>query len=232
MKRTFLCLLAAFALSNAFAAAAQPVEITASGTGTVVLAPDQVTVRAGIETNAESATEAVAQNNLIYERVVAALGKLGIGRDDVAFDYYSVNYTPRPQDTAAASPGMRYGYSISRTFSIRVRDLDKTGVVTDACIDSGATTISNVSFEVSDSGAARGKAIVKAIAEARTNAETMALAAGLHIVGIKSVEFLYAGQIPGLHQIARVAALSGPTEFAQSNVNVSATVTVVFLAQP
>ena len=41
------------------------------------------TVNAAVETNAARAEEAVSQNNQIYERVVAALEKLGVARGDV-----------------------------------------------------------------------------------------------------------------------------------------------------
>ncbi len=80
MKRTLISLLAAFSLMTAGAAAAQPsdTEITASGTGTVALAPDVAMVNAAVETNAESAGDAISQNNARYDRIVEALAKLGM----------------------------------------------------------------------------------------------------------------------------------------------------------
>lgn len=234
MKRTFLCLLAAFLVTGGLAAAAQPgvTEISASGTGSVSLPPDIATVRADLQTNAASANDAVSQNNAIYDRIVAGLAKLGIARADVALDYYNVRYYPRPQVAPANPTGEQYGYTVTRNFEVAVRKIASAGTVTDTCIDAGATGISGVSFGLADQGAARAQAITKAIADARANAETIARSAGLRIVAIKSIAYPDNG-FTGPGMIAHVAARSGvPTNLDQSNVSESASVRIVFLAQP
>ncbi|MGA8574148.1 MAG: SIMPL domain-containing protein [Candidatus Cybelea sp.] len=233
MKRTFICLLAAFAVATCAAAAAQPsaTEISASGSGSVTMAPDIATVDAGIETNAANANDAISQNNAIYERVVAALERLGVARADVALAYYNVNYNPRPR-SAPPNPGERYGYTVSRTFTVKVRQIGKAGAVSDACTSAGATAINGVSFGLADSAAARTQATIKAVADARANAEALAQAAGLRIVAIKSMEVGGAGP-PGPVPMMRLAAAPNPpTQFDQSNVNVTVSVSVVFLAEP
>jgi uncharacterized protein YggE len=236
MKRTLLCLLAMISLSGSFAAAAQAgtTEITTSGTASVSLPPDIATVSAALQTNAASANDAVSQNNAIYDRIVAALAKLQIARADVALDYYNVRYDPRPPVTPAVPTGERYGYTVARTFQVTVRKIAMAGTVTDACIDAGATEINGVSFGLSDRIAARVQAITKAIADARTNAETIARSAGLRIVSIKSIAYPengYAEEPGGL--IARVTArASVPTNLDQGNVSETASVRVIFLAEP
>jgi uncharacterized protein YggE len=108
------------------------------------------------------------------------------------------------------------------------------GTVTDACIDAGATEINGVSFGLSDRIAARVQAITKAIADARTNAETIARSAGLRIVSIKSIAYPENGyaEEPG-RLIARVTArASVPTNLDQGNVSETASVRVIFLAEP
>ncbi|MGB6411888.1 MAG: SIMPL domain-containing protein, partial [Candidatus Cybelea sp.] len=176
MKRTFLCLLIAVAGSTggALAVPSGATEITATGTGSVSLQPDMATVNAAVETNAARAEEAVSQNNQIYERVVAALQKLGIARDDVTLAYYNVNYNPPPRVMPPPSNGERYGYTVSRTFSVKVRSIGKAGAVSDACIGAGATSINGVSFGLADPSAARAQAIAKAEADARNAAEALA----------------------------------------------------------
>ncbi len=237
MKRSFLCLLTTFFLAGSFAAAAQPemTEITAVGTGSVSFAPDVATVRAQVQTNAASASDAVSENNAIYERIVAGLAKLGIARGDVALDYYNVRYYPRPQVAPANLTGEQYGYTVSRDFEVTVRKIAMAGTVTDASIGAGATSIVGIAFDLSDRTSARMQAITKAIADARANAETIARSVGLRIVSIKSIAYpenAYAVQ-PGMLTIGRVAAgRSVPTNLDQGNVGESATVRVVFLAGP
>jgi uncharacterized protein YggE len=233
MKRTFICLLATLVLATA-AVRAAPLpdsEITASGTGSVSLPPDIATVSASIETSAESANDAISQSNEIYNRVVAALTKLGIARNDISLAYYNVSYNPRPKVMPPSPTGERYGYTVSRGFSVKVREIGKAGRVSDACTNAGATSINGVSFGLSDPNVARGRATAKAVAEARANAEAVARAADLHIVAIKSIELTGAPSAP--MPLMRAAAMPNePTEFDQSNVSVTVSVSVVFSASP
>jgi uncharacterized protein YggE len=232
MKRTFICLLCAFVVAAAGAPAAESTgtEITASGTGSVSLPPNIATVSASVETYADSANAAVAQNNVVYERIVAALERLGIVRSDITLAYYNVSYSPRPQVMPANPTGERYGYTVSRSFSVKVRQIGDAGRASDACTSAGATAINGVTFGLSDPGVAREQATARAVAEARANAEAIARAAALRIVGIKSIEL---GTGPtGIVPLMKAAVANGPTQFDQSNVNVTVSVSVVFLAEP
>ncbi len=232
MKRTFICLLAVFVILGARGAAAEPpaTEITASGTGSVSLPPDVATLNVAVETYAENANDAISQNNARYDRIVAALTKMGIARGDIALTYYNVSYNPRPQ-VVPNPPGERYGYTVSRSFSVKAREIASTGRVSDACVAAGATAINGVAFGLSDASAARAQATTKAVAEARTNAEAVAAAASLRIVAIKSIELAAGGAGP-VPLMRATAAVNPSTEFDQSNVNVTVSVTVVFLAEP
>ncbi len=152
-------------------------------------------------------------------------------RGDVSLAYYNVSYNPRPR-SAPPSPGERYGYTVSRNFSVKVRDIGKAGAVSDACTAAGATSINGVSFGLADPTAARSQATIKAVADARSNAEALAQAAGLHVTSIKSIE-LNGGPQPGPVPMMRMAAAPNPaTEFDTSNVNVTVSVSLVFLAGP
>jgi uncharacterized protein len=232
MKRTFICLLVALAVTANAVSAAQTgaTEVTASGTGSVSLPPDMATVNAGIDTNAANANDAISQNNAVYNRVVESLTKLGIARGDIALAYYNVGYNPRPRN-ASPNSDERYGYTVSRSFAVKVREIGKAGAVSDASVAAGATGINGVSFGLADPAAARSQATTRAVAEARANAGALAQAAGLHITAIKSIEL--GGAPSGPVPMMRMAAgPSTPTQFDQSNVNVSVSVTVVFLAEP
>jgi uncharacterized protein YggE len=231
MKHTFICLLAALLGLTAGAAAAEPsaTEITASGTGSVSLPPDLATINATVETNAANANDAIAQNNTAYDRIVAALTKLGVARADIALSYYNVNYNPRPAVAPPNPSDDRYGYTVSRSFSVKVREIGSAGRVSDACIGAGATAINGVGFGLSDPNAARAEATAKAVAEARANAQALAAAANLHLVAIKSIELMGGGGGP----VPLMRAAAAPsTELDQSNVNVTVSVSVVFLAEP
>ncbi len=149
-------------------------------------------------------------------------------RTDVTLSYYNVNYNAPPK-AGVASGSERYGYNVSRNFAVIVRNIGKTGSVSDACLAAGATSINGVSFGLSNTGTARGQATSEAVTQARTNAEQLARAASLRIVGIKSIEL---GGAPGPEPMFKATAAAPATQFDQSNVNVTVSVTVVFTAEP
>jgi uncharacterized protein YggE len=234
MKRAFLALFAVLAWSMVPAVADQPAgttAITVSGNGMVALPPDVATVNANVETNAPNASDAVGQNNVTYDRIVAALEKVGVAGSDITLAAYNVNYNPKPRIVPPNPDGERYGYTVSRGFNVKVRDIGKAGRVADACTSSGATSIGGVSFGLADPSVPRAEATRKAVDDARANAEALAAAAHLHIVSIKSID-LGGGGVNGPEPMMRMAAASAPTQFDQSNVNVSISVSVTFLAQP
>jgi uncharacterized protein YggE len=205
-------------------------EITASGSGSVSLAPNMATVNGGVESNAESADDAIAQNNAIYNRIVASLTKLGIARSDITLAYYNINYNPRPKVMPPNSVEERYGYTVSRGFAAKVRRIGDAGRVSDACMSAGASSINGVSFGLADPAVARDQATHRAVADARANAEAIARAANLHIVGVKSIEL--SSPIGPPVPLMRAAAANVPTQFDQGNVTVTVSVTVVFRAAP
>jgi uncharacterized protein YggE len=234
MKHTLVCLLTVIAaISSIGVAQAAETEISASGTGTISLPPNVAIVRAAIETNATTATEATSKNNALYDQVVSALEKLGVDRQDVSLDLYNVRYqSPNAPRSAYES----VGYTVERSFSVTVRAIGKAGTITDACLSAGATSINGISFRLSAEDAVRAQATARAVADARATAEALARAGGLHIVGIKAMQV---GAFPGVtpmgapRVIAHVTAYSGqPTSLDESNVIVSVDVGVVFVARP
>jgi uncharacterized protein YggE len=70
------------------------------------------------------------------------------------------------------------------------------------------------------------------MADAREKAGEIASAAGLHIVGIEDISNGAAVRFPAPMMKAMAVSEAAPTVFDSGNVNVTADLTVVFLAQP
>jgi uncharacterized protein len=222
-------LLAAFVCQGAARAGeSAATQIVVSGTGSVTLPPDVASVSASIQTNAANASEAVGRNNAIYERVVSALTKLGLARDDISLAGYNVNYVPKPPK---GESDVVYGFTVSRDFSVKVRDIGKAGSVVDACTAAGTTSIGGVAFGLNDERSAQSAATAKAVDDARTKAEAIAAAARLHVIGIKSINLGGGGPVYPMSKMGMSAA-AAPTQFDTSSVSVSVSVEITFLAQP
>jgi hypothetical protein len=234
MKAAIVATLLALAITPAAARAqATPAtEIVVQGAGNVTLAPDCATVTASVQTASANAADAVGRNSAIYERVVAALAKIGIARADIALSAYNVSYNPKPPNEKP-EPGAIYGYAVSRDFTVTVRDLAKAGAVVDASTQAGATSIGGVTFGLEDQHAAQAQATTRAVDDARTKAETLAAAAHLRVTGIKTINLGGGGgPVYPMARMAVGATPGAPTQLDSSNVAVSVTVEITFLAAP
>jgi hypothetical protein len=210
---------------------AAPTKITVSGEGSVSMLPTMATVNATVETTAENAADATSQNNTAYGRIVAAVTKTGVARDDITLSYYNVNYTPKPKPGTSNQADERYGYTVSRSFSIKVREMDKAGAVVDALAAAGVTNVGGVNFGLADPSKARAEATTLAVRDARSRAEALAAAAGLHITGIARISQDSGGVVQPLYR-TMAAAAPAPTQFDAGSVNVTANVTIEYLASP
>lgn len=235
MKR-LIAAAAAFALCAAAAPAAAetPTAISVTGSAVVTVVPDQATVNASITTNDPRAEAATSRNNALYEKAVSALTGSGVERADVTLSYYNVSYQPKPQPQKGEPPVPpgQYGYTVTRSFAIKVRKINKAGPAVDAIAPIAGIEVSGVSFDVADPSAARTAATERAVADARDKAAALAKAAGLHITGIRRIELNGGGTV--VPQAMRMSTMAAkvPTTFDAGNVNVSADVTIVYLAAP
>lgn len=233
MKRQVAALAAFLLLAASPAlAATRPAQITVVGTASIAEMPDQAVVNATVTTNAATAADAVDANNRTYDRVVQAVQGTGVDRNDISLSYYNIEYVPRPQVMPPnANTDQRYGYTVNRSFAIKVRAIAKAGAVVDAASSVESTTIGGVNFGLADPSKAMKTATTRAVADARSKAEVLAAAAGLHIVGIARISQGGGAVVQPMMRMAAMAA-PAPTTFDAGSVNVNADVTIVYLASP
>jgi uncharacterized protein YggE len=148
--------------------------ITMSGKGTIKSAPDKVTVSAGVESQAQTAKEALAKNTAAMTRVVDALKSAGIDPKDIQTTDFSVNpqYEDRDDDK---KPPRIVGYTVDNMVYVTMHDTSKIGAVLDQLVQAGSNAIGGVYFSVDKpedlEKEARKRAIEDAIAKAKLYAE-------------------------------------------------------------
>lgn len=202
--------------------AAEPTQITVTGTGSVSLPPDEAIVNGTVETyDGHSASSAVGANAAIYDRVANAVVAVGIARADVTLSSYNVSYNPPPNEQP--------GYTVDRSFSVTVHHINLAGSVIDNATSAGATRIA-VYFGLSDTSTATTQAMERAVVNATAQATALAEAARLHLVGIASIGT--GGYIPAPEPRMLAATAHAPTQLDTGNTTVTQTVTIVFLAKP
>jgi uncharacterized protein YggE len=174
--------------------------ITVVGQGSVHVKPDIAQVSIGVNTSAESISQAVADNEAKMTAILAALEKAGVAEKDIQTMNYSIQLDnsqgPVPATGSSAEP-TKPTYTVSNMVNVTVRNLDSVGDVLDAAIEAGANNIWGISFAVSDPTAAQSDARVKAIDDAKARAQALADLNGVKLGPVMSVsETVSGGPVP------------------------------------
>jgi len=191
--------------------------ITTSGTATVKVKPDKVTVTVGVETEGKTASVAATSNAQAISKVITALKAIGIKDDQISTSYdnvypvYEMVYPPcilegqskagsanlsrgaipdiYPQPPACKAKNEIVGYKASNSLSITVDASQDIGGVIDASINAGANNINGAYFFVSEERQhkIRDSLIENAINNAKDRAQKAANAVSMNITGVQSI---------------------------------------------
>ena len=153
--------------------------ISLSGTGTVKLAPDIVSISTGVESDAAIAKDALAKNTASMTRVIEELKQSGIEPKDIQTTNFSVE--PRYDDRDDGKPAKLVGYHVTNSVFITLRDISKLGEVLDKIVGFGANSIGGVAFGVADREGVENEARKLAMADAIAKAKLYADAAGAEL---------------------------------------------------
>jgi uncharacterized protein len=193
--------------------------ITVSGTGTVRTKPDTAQFSFGVETHGTTAQAASVANAQQMRRVIAALRRLGLAKDDLQTQDVSVY--PRTTDTGAPD-----GFSASSSLSVTVHELSLAGKAVDAAVAAGANETSGPSFDRSSNAELQQEALRTAFAEARGKAAALARAAGADLGPAQRV--VEGSAAPQPVPLAYRALDQASTPIESGTQTVQETVTVTF----
>lgn len=149
--------------------------IYVSGSATVKADPDIAQAQLGVQTFADSANKAVADNNTRSAGIQAALAAQGIGARDMLTSGFNVY---AQMDYQKDQAGVVVGYWASNMLSVKIRNLAKVGDILQVAIDAGANNVSGLYFALEDPDSLLQEARVQAVADARRRAEALVGAAG------------------------------------------------------
>lgn len=147
--------------------------VSVSGSGRVSVTPDEATITIGVETRAETAAEALEQNNEQMQALITTLTGEDIAREDIRTQDLQL-YPQYREVTDPTSVPQVVGYNATNTLLVTVRDLAQLGTMLDAAVQAGSNRIYGIQFSVSDQVAATDQARSQALADARHKAEQLA----------------------------------------------------------
>ena len=194
--------------------------IVTSATGEAKLTPDRAAIYVGVQSRALSASAAARDNAQRQRAIIDAIVALGISRQLISTENYSVNPETRFDQTTQKTTVT--GYAVSNVVRVEVERVDQVAEVIDAALSKGANQINSLEFFASSSDSARRQALAAAIATARADAEAMAHAAGGSLGPLVELSTTDTGPRPVFRSMPTLSsAVATPIEAGEQTVSVS-----------
>lgn len=176
--------------------------------------PDTAQVGAGIQVRAPTASEAMRQNAVQMDRIIARLRQLGIPRADIQTANFSLN--AQYQYRNDGQPATFLGYDANNSVNVTLRKLDKVGETLDALVAAGANNLYGPNFSLEKDQPAKATARKAAFERARLQAQEYAVMGGY--TGTRLLEisesFTGMGPMPVSAQAITVTASSAEAKTA------------------
>ena len=144
-------------------------------------------------------------------RMIERIKSLGVAEKDIQTT--GINLNARYDYDRNTQQQVFRGYQVSNRVSVKLREIDRTGVVLDALVEAGATDLGGPSFSADDDTAAKEEARTKAMARARAQALSYARMAGYGAIRLLEVSesISASGPVP---PVMRTASMDAAQESA------------------
>lgn len=190
--------------------------------------PDLALLSAGVQTEADTAKQAMRDNAEAMSGVFDALSQAGVAQRDMQTSNFSLQPRYDYSSRKDAPPNL-VGYTASNQLTVKVRDLGSLGETMDALVTAGGNTFSGLSFGLDDPSEAKNEARTLAMEDALARATLYANAAGLRVSRIVTIDEGYNSGLRPMAMMAREGlAAASATPVASGEVAYSASVSVLF----
>jgi uncharacterized protein YggE len=162
----------------------EPDVIVTAGEGLVRTAPDQAFVSISVESRAKTPREAQRLNAAAMTAVQEKLKGAGFSGDAIRTQQLQLS----PQFDFVGGKQTLREYLAQNTIEVRVEPVERVGEIADLTVGAGATSVTNIRFDLKDRRAVEQKALQEAVAQARARAEAIAQAASRAIDRIVRIE--------------------------------------------
>jgi uncharacterized protein YggE len=194
--------------------------VTVEGTATAPVVADTAMFTFGFDSEGSTATGALAENAAHMRRVISALLRVGVVKEDIQTQNVSVY--PRQNDN-----GDVIGYSANGSVIATVRRLARAGAVVDAAVAAGANETSGPQFDRSSRSELKQNALREAFADARSKAAALAKESGASLGEVRRIE--ESAQMPQPYPMGDYAAVQlAKTPIEPGTQQARATVRVTF----
>jgi uncharacterized protein YggE len=159
--------------------------IIVTGTGTIQAKPDIAMVNIGVQTESNTALDALQQNSDKMNSVMDSLKANGIPEGNIK----TLNYRLDPIMRYDENTPTLIGYTAANTIQVTLEDINKVGNIIDLSAYAGANLVQNIQFTVSIDrlDKLREDAIDAAVKDAQKKADATSRSLGVRLIGPVSV---------------------------------------------
>ncbi len=191
--------------------------ITTNGVASAEVVPDIAIISLGVDTERPKAAAAARDNARAAQAIVGEIKAQGIEAKDIKT--LSVTLAPVYDEVTDANGRTKRtlrGYIAHNSLSVRIRDIEKGGVLAGELLDKGANSFDGIAFDYSQKeekyNALLGDAVRDALLKANSYANGLGLKLGrvLEIAAHEPGDY-YSGAVAG-YAAKRVAAQAVPIE--------------------
>lgn len=198
--------------------------------GTVMAVPDTAVVTFGVLTEAETAGDALTENNASMRALISEVKAAGIADKDVGTSGFSIDPVmvyPEYKNGRQEPPRIT-GYRVSNRVTVKIRDIATAGDILDRVVRVGANQVQGISFTVEDDAALLDAARAEAMRAATRKAALYAEAGDFTVGRILSISetrgaIPYAAMAPRMMAEAK-SADSVPIAPGEQEMSVTVTV--------
>ena len=199
--------------------------ITVSGTGSVSVKPDMVSMKFIVKSTGWNCPQAAERNAINTTNTINAIKEAGIPESDISTYDYSIT-----QDNSHAYAGE---YTVRNTIAVVIRNIDLTGKIIDAAVknNTGANGITSFEYLVSDKATALREARTLAIKNAQDAAALLAGASGCKVENVLEIREDYTSSGRSNDMMFKAASMNGgsaPTPIVEGNITITSNVTVKY----
>jgi len=207
--------------------------IHATGNGVVIGTPDRAQLTFSVQTENTDVKVAQAENSKKMNDVINALVSAGIPKDALKTTGYNI-YPVYDEEKSLLDHKVKT-YRVTNTLTVTLHEVSRAGDVLDIAISNGINQAESIQFMLSDeqSQMLRTQALQKAVARARADADTVAVAMGTNITGVQNAD-ISGGYTPVVYQNYQydagtaMKAIQGPTPIEPGDISVTAQVTITY----
>jgi uncharacterized protein YggE len=207
-------------------AQASEIGIEVTGTAKETVIPDMATLSFSINSKGKELIALKTDIDKKTESVINLCKKLGVEPKNMTSAEISIHPQYNHQDQSFI------GYEVSRNIKVTLNNLDKYSDLVNGAIQSGITTISNISLDTKDRKILENKALESAIKAAKKKAVILATSSGTGVGNVLHIKENTQGHSrfdhyrPVLRSASLIRGITAKAAFEPGEISVTATVSV------